>query len=244
MIAELEKRIRRLIDDGSWQLLASGQCGSEHPLYLLTSATFPTDAPHLLVTAGVHGDEPAGTLALLDYLEQGRARSGIRWTVLPYLNPTGLLLGTRENSGGVDLNRDFRVVRTAEVAFYQRTIPAVGPYDLHLALHEDWEFTGSYLYEINTGIRPSMALPLVEVMERCTGLVDAPLIDDHVPTQPGLIIHHPEADEPENWPEAIYLVKQQPLLSYTVETPSSLPLARRIECHQAVLDRVSELVLD
>ena len=40
----------------------------------------------------------------------------------------------------------------------------------------------------------------------------------------------------ELWPETIYLRAHHTQLGYTIETPSALPLARRIAAHRAALD--------
>jgi len=78
--------------------------------------------PHLLIIGGVHGDEIEGVACaqgLLSYLLTHEV-PGLQISVLPILNPEGVLLKTRGNSAGVDLNRnlntkdwtaDFTVIR-------------------------------------------------------------------------------------------------------------------------------------
>jgi predicted deacylase len=71
----------------------------------------PAQPPRLrvLITAGVHGNEnvgPGAAVALLDQLlTRLSLRQGVSVTVVPCLNPTGFVLGTRENADGIDLNR-------------------------------------------------------------------------------------------------------------------------------------------
>ena len=64
------------------------------------------DGPRVYLSAGIHGDEPAGPLALLELLKNDFFNSECHWLLCPTLNPTGLSASTRENSSGVDLNRD------------------------------------------------------------------------------------------------------------------------------------------
>lgn len=61
--------------------------------------------------AGIHGDEPAGTLALVRFLRllvrEPAIGEGYLIQAYPVCNPTGFSDGTRHNSAGVDLNREF-----------------------------------------------------------------------------------------------------------------------------------------
>lgn len=59
-----------------------------------------------LLTAGQHGEE-ADTSLLVRRLLERIPGAETRWAVIPVLNPDGLLAGTRQNAGGVDLNRNF-----------------------------------------------------------------------------------------------------------------------------------------
>jgi protein MpaA len=58
--------------------------------------------------------------------------------------------------------------------------------------------------------------------------------------EPGWIFHEPEADFPEDWPEAIYMANMGTQVSYTFETPSSLELEKRIRCHKLALKKAVE----
>jgi predicted deacylase len=60
--------------------------------------------PRIYLSAGIHGDEPAGPLALLDLMAAGFFTPDRHWTICPSLNPTGLSAGTRDNADGIDLN--------------------------------------------------------------------------------------------------------------------------------------------
>lgn len=66
--------------------------------------------PHLLLIGGVHGDEIEGVAAargLLAYLSApGVDLPQLRISLIPEFNPEGVLLKSRGNSAGVDLNRN------------------------------------------------------------------------------------------------------------------------------------------
>src|ERR1051325_6641582 len=77
--------------------------------------------------AGIHGDEPAGTLALVEFLQQlsgePEIAAGYLIHAYPICNPTGFERGTRHNAAGVDLNREFwRESPHAEVQIIEREL--------------------------------------------------------------------------------------------------------------------------
>lgn len=70
-----------------------------------------TDPIRIGIFAGIHGDEPAGTLAAVEFLRLLSAQPALaqnyRLHAYPACNPTGLEDGTRGARGGPDLNRCF-----------------------------------------------------------------------------------------------------------------------------------------
>lgn len=190
----------------------------------------------IYISAAIHGDEPAGPLALTESLRAGRFTAPHHWLLCPVLNPDGLAAATRGNADGIDLNRDFLTRRTREVTALAAWLDAMPPPDLFLSLHEDWETSGFYLYEINLGHdQPHRAEAIIDAVRPWFPPEPGPLIDDHHPRAPGWIHHEPEPDEPTGWPEAIYLAKRGCPLSFTFETPSRAPLEHRVAAHSAAL---------
>lgn len=63
------------------------------------------------IFAGIHGDEPAGTRALVEFLQLLCREPSIADDYLirayPLCNPSGFANGTRENAAGADVNREF-----------------------------------------------------------------------------------------------------------------------------------------
>ena len=130
------------------------------PLLALTKHT-PGPRLRIYLSAGIHGDEPAPPLALLEMIEAGVFDHRANWFLCPLLNPAGFLGGIRENAGGLDLNRDYKDLRSAEIAAHIAWLRRQPNFELTLCLHEDWESTGFYLYELNPSGRPSLAEPMI-----------------------------------------------------------------------------------
>lgn len=193
------------------------------------------------LSAGMHGDEPAGPAAILELVKDGLLDSPCSWYICPILNPTGLAAGTRENSRGVDQNRDYLLKRTVEIASHSEWL-AGKKIDFAVSLHEDWESSGFYFYEINqVEDRPQRYQRMVEALEPIMAMEPSALIDDHSVREPGWIYHGCEPDEPKNWPEAIYLAKNDCPLSFTFETPSSAPLEQRVLAHKLAVQAALRL---
>jgi len=197
-----------------------------YPLIALTKRT-PGPRPRIYLSAGIHGDEPAPPLALLQLLERSFFDQRAVWFLCPLLNPTGFLRGTRENTDGLDLNRDYRRPQSAEISAHLRWLATQPTFDLGLCLHEDWEATGTYLYELNPQQRPSLAEPIIAAIAKNHRIDPATVIDDR-PAQGGIIRPNVDPAARELWPEAIYLSAHHTALNYTIETPSGHPLAERI----------------
>ncbi len=196
----------------------------------------PAAGPRIYLSAGMHGDEPAGPLALLELLRGGFFSEEFHWLICPALNPGGLSVQRRENAEGVDLNRDYWLRSTREVAAHRIWLDAMGAPDLFISLHEDWETSGFYFYEINLGEDdPQRARAIIDATRPWFPPEPGPEIDGHLARAPGWIYHAAEPDLPEGWPEAIYLAKQGCPISFTFETPSRAALASRVAAHAAAV---------
>lgn len=201
------------------------------------------EGPLVYLSAGIHGDEPAGPLAALEMMENGFFSENIHWVICPALNPGGLALGRRENRQGIDLNRDYFLQSSLEVAAHSRWLSRLEVPDVFISLHEDWESKGFYFYEINLGEdRPDRAAAILSAVSAHFCPEPGPEIDGHDIREPGWIYHCAEADLPDSWPEAIFLAKRGCPLSFTFETPSKASLPVRVAAHIAGLHSLLEHV--
>ena len=197
----------------------------------------------IYLSTGIHGDEPAGPLAILQLLKENSWPKGVDIFLCPCLNPTGFSLNRRENSKGVDLNRDYRDMQSGETRGHTDWLRRKPRFDVSLCLHEDWESHGFYVYELNPDDQPSFAKKIISrVAEICP--IDRSSSIDGWPAESGII--HPDKDpfERPQWPEALFLITNKTRLSYTLESPSSLPLQTRVAAQvkavRAVLDSIHD----
>jgi hypothetical protein len=204
------------------------------PLLALTKRTAGV-RPRIYLSSGIHGDEPAPPLALLAMLESGAFDARATWFICPLLNPSGFTHSVRENADGVDLNRDYKDLRSAEIRAHAAWLTRQPNFDLTLCLHEDWESKGFYLYELNPTGRPTLAEAMVGAAATLMPIEPVGLIDGREMTVPGIIRPVSDPLEREQWPEAIYLRAHHTSLGYTLETPSNQPLPQRIGTMRAAV---------
>ncbi len=197
------------------------------------------DQRRVYLSAGIHGDEPAGPHALRELLaaNQWPAHTGL-W-LCPCLNPAGFRLNRRENADGVDLNRDYLHQRSLEICRHTEWLQRQPDFDLTICLHEDWEAHGFYLYELNPDGRSSAAEAVITAVSTVCPIDPSPEIDGR-PAVNGIIRPNLAAATRPLWPEAFYLLQHKTRHSYTLEAPSDFPLPVRV----AALVRAVRVLLD
>jgi predicted deacylase len=230
--AALVSRLEKAGAKAGFRSEVFGEVGG-FPLLALTKRTAGI-RPRIYLSAGIHGDEPATSLALLSLIESGDLDGRATWFLCPLLNPTGLARGVRENAAGVDLNRDYRNAESPEVRAHIAWLGSQPRFDMAVCVHEDWESVGFYLYELNPDKRASAAQPMITAASKACPIDLSPQIEGRE-ARGGIIRPVLNPEEREKWPESIYLQVNHTRLSYTIETPSSLPMETRVTTHRAAL---------
>ena len=200
-------------------------------------------APRFYLSAGIHGDEVAGPLAVLEMLRMTNFFGAVDATIFPILNPEGLARATRGNLANVDLNRDYRNTKSDEIRGHLAVLPTLGRFDVAMMLHEDYEGTGAYLYELNDGPIADLGPRIISAMRARVPIDERPEIEE-VPAHGGILQRAelirkmgPIEDRPE-WPEAIYLSVNHTNVSYTTETPMLVPIEKRVAAQIAAVGAV------
>lgn len=177
------------------------------------------------VFAGIHGDEPAGCLAVKELAAWARrnpdAWQGCSLTFFPVCNPSGQRAGTRHSRSGLDLNREFwNGSDQPEVKALEAELRAV-KYDVIIALHEDDTSDGVYGFAGETPVSRSVLEPALAAASTVLPRNNAAVIDGF-PAQNGIILegyHGILGAPPEQRPRALEIV---------FETPALAPQARRV----------------
>jgi protein MpaA len=192
----------------------------------------PTDAAKTIyLSSGIHGDEPAGPVALRRLIEEDEWPSDTQIFLCPCINPTGLAAVTRENRQRIDLNRDYRHAQTDEVRAHMAWLQRLPRFDLALILHEDWEADGYYVYEVNFEKLPPIAPRIIQAVREMCPIQPSSKIDGLWDCVAGIIHPNVMPEGRPQWAEAIYLIVHKTNQSLTLEAPSDFPLPFRVAAH-------------
>lgn len=187
-------------------------------------------SPHssrIYISAGIHGDEPAGPLAALKLLQENQWPDDAEIFLLPCLNPVGFTHNTRENNDGIDLNRDYRHPQSDSTRAHLAWLKRQPKFDLYLCLHEDWEASGFYLYEQNPDGKISPAEKMIAAARAVCPIEAAEMVDGRE-ARNGIIRPNIAPAERPAWPEAVWLIVQKSRQGYTLEAPSDFEMPVRV----------------
>ena len=197
----------------------------------------PQPSTRIYISAGIHGDEPAGPLAALRLIQENNWPENVEIFLLPCLNPAGFSLNRRENAGGKDLNRDYRHLEAAETRAHIAWLERQPQFDLYLCLHEDWESHGFYLYEQNPDRRPALAEKIIAAVLTVCPIDPSETIEGRA-AHNGIIRPNIQPHERPDWPEAFYLITHKSRQGCTLEAPSDFPLPTRVNALVAAVNAV------
>jgi hypothetical protein len=157
---------RRLAAERADLRLGEVPCPGAGDRSLLLAEFGAVGAPALVLSAGVHGDEPAGPWALLSVVRDGLLdEQRFVYRCWACTNPSGYRLGTRANADGDDINRSF----TGDGATPESRAIIAATADRHfvlaLDLHEDYEADGFYCYEPPVGAIAPFGLAVLQAID-------------------------------------------------------------------------------
>ncbi len=184
------------------------------------------------IFAGIHGDETAGVLAAVRFLEEVACEPaiahGYELYIYPLCNPTGFEDGTRHARSGRDLNREFWIgSREPEVVLLERQIRTLR-FDGLIALHADDESSGLYAFALGAQVTQHVVEPALAAAERVLPVNRERTIDNFVARNglirkgyPGMLCAAPEVS-----PRPFEIV---------FETPHRADLGRQIDANLVFL---------
>ena len=207
-----------------------------YPIFCVSLGAGQGVKKNILITGGIHGDEPAGPASVLRFLERDNTDllQRFRFLILPCINPYGYVHNTRENKQGVDLNRAFEETGIAELDIVKKVIEGQR-FDFCIDFHEDWEAKGVYFYEAQCNERwigPKITRQIEKI-----GPIDGEMGESELPITNGVFQVDPA------WGEeglAPYLFRFSADHVMVCETPTSWSLDQRTSAHLTALDTALE----
>jgi murein peptide amidase A len=190
------------------------------PRTLLCAEFGESGSPAIHISAGVHGDEPAGVLALLAIAEANALDARYAYRLWPCTNPTGFDAGTRESGDGVDINRTFGRGGSSPESKAIVTANRDRKFLMALDLHEDDEAVLSYGYEYGPA-----------------GIGDALFGERLLRPDP-----HEEAELIGGLSLSLLLCRNAAERVLTLESATRAPLHDRIDFHVRAVQRAIELL--
>jgi protein MpaA len=214
---------------------------------LLAEAFARAGSPLIALSAGVHGDEPAGPWALLSIVRDGLLDPRFNYRIWCCTNPTGYTLGTRQNVEGDDINRSFDRGGTTPESRAIITSNRDRHFVLALDLHEDFEGDGFYCYEPLMDSSAPIGAAIVRALDD-QGLPVQELDGDYelgYPTQAahlrvlerGRVIPDPVAERAffPGTPYSLHMLRRSTKRALTLESPRPLPWNERIAIHRVAV---------
>ncbi len=186
-----------------------------------------------LISAGIHGDEPAGVEAICALLERRTLSEYLQdWEIhlIPCINPFGYERGTRENHDGQDLNRHFKSANPPrEVILIKSLFDSL--YDLTLELHEDIDSSGYYFYQTGEAeLMKNLPPKILHAVQKAMPInMDSEI--DESPASGGVIKRISDPDAMDWWPMALYARSQGARHCMTLESSPAFPMEKRVDAH-------------
>ena len=207
----------------------------EFPRFVFKGPRGGGDSVRFGLFAGIHGDEPAGVLALVRLIErlvqQPDLAQGYRLFVYPTCNPTGMRARSRLSRAGKDLNREFwKDSAEPEVRLLEQEIRSEDFHGL-ISLHTDDTSPGIYGFVRGAVLSKALLEPALRAAEGVVPRNNAAVIDGF-PAQNGIISQCYEGilTSP---PELVY----EPF-EIILETPASAAEEQQVEALVRALNSV------
>ena len=195
-------------------------------------------APTILLTAGIHGEEPGSVEGALRWLEGGEWKHWrVNWFVLPCMNPYGWERDQRRNAQGRDINRQFRGSNGCPEAELIKCLLTNRRFLFAMDLHEDVDASGYYLYELRLE-PPFLGERVLAAVGKVIPINHDKVIDGNKVTGLGLIRREAGIDRlmrRRRWPMAFHVFLHGASHILGSETPVRFPLTQRARAHTTAL---------
>ncbi|MDO8586661.1 MAG: M14 family metallocarboxypeptidase [Armatimonadota bacterium] len=205
----------------------------EYTLYRIDLKGGEPGPVRVCISAGMHGDEPAGIEAAARFLEKSANNESLltifSFVIFPCDNPSGYELDTRYNALGVDLNREFNTRRPAdEVAILQNAVEGE-QFDHVYELHEDVDSYGLYLYELAVDSSLRVGPEIIRAVSAAGYPINLDECIEGREARCGVIAPGISRFRKTRLPKALYMARLGARHVMTLETPGrALPVEDRV----------------
>ncbi len=227
--------------------------------YLSIGNVFDPKLKNVCISAGVHGDEPAGVYALLNFLEHDvhDFLGDYRFLIFPCINPFGFEHGHRFNQEGLDTNREFKRGSSCnEANAVMRVLRRRGrQFVFTVDLHEtdpEWTSEGCkpednpkefYVWEVCPDKNLRVGGKVIERLKEFVPICKWDTIYDDINS--GGVIWYPEGCMNPIYAQRTtlegFLADHYTPQSFTLETPCGWQINQRVFAHQLALRSILEL---
>lgn len=239
--SEILLRLKSSLDgEGTWKHLGDiSDSVSSHSIEKIVLGE--NNKKRVLISAGIHGDEPAGVETICSFFEKKKYQKFLQeWemTVVPCINPFGYEANTRNNHEGLDLNRKFKSpTPPPEVALAQGLYDS--PFDLTIELHEDIDSSGYYFFHASP-TRSSLVTGILNNVKTVMPInMDSEI--DGIRANGGVIERKSIDANMDWWPMAFYSLSKGTQTCLTLETGTQFPMQTRVKAHLIAIETALDL---
>ena len=231
-----------------------GEVRNQPIWYLTNQYGYRARSPRLLIVGGMHGEEVAGPLSIMKWIEDFDPIlfHTINLSFIPMVNPVAYQLGQRYNHKKEKSNCGFYDTQgsgdnpSEEGVVLLKNLPLLKACsrDGFLSLHEDIESSKFYLYTFERTAEPGSFTYAMrdKLAEFFTDPLDNELVTTDAQGGHGImvkngIVYRLEDGSLEHW-----LFTEGTNRSVTTETPGTYPLKIRINANMALITKFIELL--
>ncbi len=225
-----------------------------YPLIAVRARCSQADRPTVFISGGVHGDEPAGVYAAIEFLEDiaPQFHSCFNFLVLPCVNPSGYEMDTLQSLSGANLNRSFDQdssepeIRAIEDWLIENRARFLVTFDLHETVPEyrGEGFTekdnphSCYMYETILDHKRRIGKELIEALPERLEVCRRKEI--YLDDNSNGVIYYPEANHNLVYAKKTtfeaFLLHHKTDHAFTTETPTGWSFEKRVETHRIWLE--------
>lgn len=211
----------------------------DYPIFHVRINSISDSNKTILLTAGLHGDEPAGVEAALQFLERDNSSllQKFSFDVIPCINPYGYIHNTRENREGIDINRSFEDDNIQESNLIKRALEHKH-FSLAIDFHEDYDADGFYLYEGHQDEK-YLGPKLVKAVQHLGPIANEEPEDDSIQISEGFYKVQKSWGTQGLTPYLLYYHSPH---VFIFETPTNWNIQNRVNLHLSLLDNVLKLI--